>query len=90
MKNDFSADAKSILDAVGGSENVISVTHCMTRLRFNLADEDLASDSEVENVPSVLRVIRQGGQYQVVIGNDVPKVYSELLRLGVSGDSVTL
>ena len=89
MKNDFSADAKSILDAVGGSENVISVTHCMTRLRFNLADEDLASDSEVENVPSVLRVIRQGGQYQVVIGNDVPKVYSELLRLGVSGDSVT-
>ncbi len=89
MKKDFRADAEKILEAIGGKDNVISVTHCMTRLRFNLADEDLASDSEVEAVGSVLRVIRQGGQYQVVIGNDVPKVYAAITSLGVSKDSIT-
>ncbi len=89
MKNDFRADAEKIIEAIGGKDNIISVTHCMTRLRFNLADEDLASDSEVEAIGSVLRVIKQGGQYQVVIGNDVPKVFAALVELGVSRDNIT-
>lgn len=89
MKKDFTADAAAIVEAVGGRDNIVNVSHCMTRLRLVLADEDLASDSEVEGVPSVLRVIRQGGQYQVVIGNDVPKVYAALREAGISGNTVT-
>lgn len=74
--------ARSVLDKVGGDKNVIGLTHCMTRLRFVLKDFNVPKDAEIEKIPGVIRVIRQGGQYQVVIGNEVSNVYNELLKLG--------
>ena len=68
--------AEQVLAAVGGKANVSSVTHCMTRLRFVLVDESKAADDKtLEAIAGVLKVIRAGGQVQVVIGRNVDKVY---------------
>lgn len=74
--------AKSVLEAVGGKDNVVSVTHCMTRLRFNLKDESVPEDEAVKKLDGVIGVVHSGGQYQVVIGQNVPKVYGELCDMG--------
>lgn len=74
--------AETVLSAVGGAGNVTSVTHCMTRLRFNLKDESIPRDEEVKKLSGVLGVARSGGQYQVIIGQNVPKVYQEVLSMG--------
>ena len=66
---------KKIIAGVGGIDNVISVVHCTTRLRFKLKDEKKANDEEVKNVDGVISVVKAGGQYQVVIGNNVADVY---------------
>lgn len=79
--------AEELLEKVGGEENVSSVSNCMTRLRFVLKDDDIPSDEEIEEVEGVLRVIRKGGQYQVVIGNEVSKVYREIAKLGNFAES---
>lgn len=79
--NEFKDIANQILEKVGGRDNVISLTHCITRLRFTLKDESLANKDEVQTLPLVLSVIEKGGQYQVVIGNKVEKVYEELAPL---------
>lgn len=87
MAADYGKTAALILEKVGGKENVGSVTHCITRLRFMLKNDKLPNDSEIEKIPGVLRVIRQGGQYQVVIGNEVTHVFKELSNLGSFSDS---
>lgn len=74
--------ATDILSNVGGQENVTTVTHCMTRLRFNLKDESIVDDSTIQAIDGVLSVVRSGGQVQVVIGPTVDKVYSEICGLG--------
>ena len=74
--------AVSILNNVGNEENVISVVHCATRLRFKLKDESLADSKKIESLPGVVSVVKKGGQYQIVIGNEVKEVYQELLKLG--------
>ncbi|GEN88946.1 beta-glucoside-specific PTS transporter subunit IIABC [Oceanobacillus sojae] len=74
--------AKDILSLVGGEENVGSVTHCYTRLRFNLKNNDLADKDKIESLDGVIRVQIQSGQFQVVIGNEVGKVYKELEKQG--------
>lgn len=74
--------AEKVLAAVGGKDNVTSITHCMTRLRFNLKDQSLPKDDEVKQIEGVLGVVRTGGQYQVVIGQNVPKVYAEMCSIG--------
>lgn len=74
--------AEAILKNVGGSENVASVTHCMTRLRFNLKDMSVPDDGTVKKVNGVLGTMRAGGQYQVVIGQTVNEVYSEIVEAG--------
>ena len=74
--------AKEIVDLVGGSENVRSLTHCITRLRFKLKDESKAQTKELKNLNGVVTVIQSGGQYQVVIGNHVPEVYKEVVSVG--------
>ena len=66
--------AQDILSAVGGKENVTSATHCMTRLRLTLKDATLAPESNVKNVNGVLGVVQAGGQYQIIVGQNVPKV----------------
>lgn len=80
--------AKDIIKNVGGKENVISLTHCVTRLRFALKDEEKANDDVLKNMDGVVTVIKSAGQYQVVIGNHVPDVYDEVCKVaGISGDS---
>lgn len=73
--------AKEIIKQVGGKENVISLTHCITRLRFKLHDESKANDDVLKNMDGVVTVMKSGGQYQVVIGNHVGDVYEDVLPL---------
>ena len=85
MAQDFKKLANSVVDAVGGVGNVTNLTHCMTRLRFILKDEAKASDETVKNIPGVMGLVKQGGQYQIIIGNNVAAAYKEILALGVDG-----
>lgn len=71
--------AQEILRAVGGEHNVASVTHCATRLRFQLKDRDKADKAAVEATKGVITVVEAGGQFQVVIGNTVANVYEALV-----------
>lgn len=73
--------AKEIVRNVGGKENVSSLTHCITRLRFKLKDESKANDEVLKNMEGVVTVMKSGGQYQVVIGNHVPEVYADVMPL---------
>ena len=79
---DYKALASTILENVGGKENVSSVVHCATRLRFVLKDQNVAKTDVLKKTPGVLSVVIGGGQYQIVIGPDVPVVYQEVLALG--------
>ncbi|MGX4686720.1 beta-glucoside-specific PTS transporter subunit IIABC [Vagococcus sp. JNUCC 83] len=79
--------ATQVLELVGGKENVDSVVHCATRLRFKLKDESLAKTEEIKNIPDVIQVVQSGGQYQVVVGSRVSEVYNELLDISGLGES---
>lgn len=79
---------QQILNDVGGSENVNSITHCVTRVRFVLKDESKADDNAVKNLNGVLQLVKQGGQYQVVIGPSVEKVYNAIIKSGNLSDNV--
>lgn len=81
-KDNYNNLARKILQAVGGIDNISSVTHCMTRLRFTLKDSSIPKDDELKKIDGVLGVVRAGGQYQVIIGQTVPKIYDALLKLG--------
>ncbi|MCG7383038.1 beta-glucoside-specific PTS transporter subunit IIABC [Paenibacillus sp. ACRRY] len=72
--------AKEILSAVGGNDNINNVIHCVTRLRFTLKDMQAPKKEEIKQIDGVLTVVESGGQFQVVIGNEVPKVYDALLK----------
>lgn len=74
--------AKDILQNIGGKENVNSVVHCITRLRFKLKDESKANTDVIKNMEGVVTVMKSGGQYQVVIGNHVPDVYKAVVEVG--------
>ncbi|MEW9676878.1 beta-glucoside-specific PTS transporter subunit IIABC [Lentibacillus sp. L22] len=74
--------AKDIIKNVGGKENVTSVVHCITRLRFKLKDESKANTDVLKNMDGVVTVMKSGGQYQVVIGNHVPDVYKAVVEVG--------
>lgn len=77
---DKTALSKEILQLVGGEENIDQVTHCMTRLRFNLNDNQRADKAALQKTPGVMGVMINGGQFQIIIGNDVPVVYNELVK----------
>ncbi len=79
---DYKSLAKTILNDIGGKENVISFTHCATRLRFNLKDDGKVNKKSLENTKGVMGIVNKGGQFQVVIGSDVPNVYRELTVMG--------
>lgn len=83
--------AAEILTLIGGSDNVRASTHCATRLRLTLVDEGRADTAAVEALPEVLAVVRAAGQYQIVVGNDVPTVHralqTELDEAGWSHDA---
>lgn len=74
--------AKDIIKNVGGKENVNSLAHCVTRLRFKLKDESKANTEVLKNMDGIVTVIKSGGQYQVVIGNHVPDVFADVNAVG--------
>ncbi|ENA7832280.1 PTS beta-glucoside transporter subunit IIBCA [Listeria monocytogenes] len=79
--------AKEVVKLVGGKENILSVIHCVTRLRFKLRDENLAETEKIKALKGVMTVVKSGGQYQVVIGDHVSYVYDEVIRvLGIKPD----
>ncbi|ALS00192.1 PTS fructose transporter subunit IIB [Enterococcus silesiacus] len=78
----FNELAKQILAGVGGKDNVSYVTHCMTRLRFNIKDSSLPKDEELKTIPGVLGVAHSGGQLQIIIGQTVDQVYASICTLG--------
>ena len=74
--------ASKIVENVGGKENINGLTHCITRLRFKLKNEEKANDEILKNMDGIVTVMRAGGQYQVVIGNHVPVVFEEVIKAG--------
>lgn len=79
---DYKSLAEVILQNVGGNGNVTGLTHCATRLRFNLKDESKAKTDVLKKTKGVMGVVSSGGQYQVIIGSDVANVYKEIQALG--------
>ena len=79
---DWKQTAKQITECVGGKKNIRGATYCTTRLRLTLADESLADDDAVSQIPGVISVVRSSGQYQIIIGNRVPVVFRALQELG--------
>lgn len=73
--------AKEILEKIGGAGNISGLTHCATRLRFNLKDEGKAQTDALKQLKGVMGVVSKGGQYQVIIGSDVANVYRPLTEL---------
>lgn len=85
-KKNYDDLAQQILDGVGGKENIKSVTHCITRLRFKLYDESKADTDTVSKLPGVIQVLNPNGQYHVVVGNKVEDVYDSFLKVsGLTG-----
>lgn len=82
---DYAKTAAGVLKGVGGEENVQSLVHCATRLRFVLKDETKADAAAIKATPGVITTAQAGGQYQVVIGNDVPDVYAEIGKISKFG-----
>ncbi|HGM3506854.1 TPA: glucose PTS transporter subunit IIA [Clostridioides difficile] len=81
--------SKDIIANVGGKENISSLSHCITRLRFKLKDESIANDDVLKKMDGIVTVMKSGGQYQVVIGNHVPDVYAVVCDLaGLGGDTI--
>lgn len=78
---DFKRLSEAVLEGCGGRVNVISATHCMTRLRLVLQDSTRSDPERVRKIPGVLGVSCTGGQFQVIIGTNVKKVYTELSML---------
>ncbi|MDR2869047.1 MAG: PTS transporter subunit EIIC [Deferribacteraceae bacterium] len=81
MANKFDDLAKEIVKGVGGADNVNVVYHCITRLRFELKDSGKADRDTIRATPGVLGLVEGNGQFQVVIGNDVPNVFEAVTRL---------
>ncbi|MEX0379880.1 beta-glucoside-specific PTS transporter subunit IIABC [Leuconostoc sp. MS02] len=78
---DYKVLAENILNDVGGKDNINTAWHCATRLRFKLKDETLADTQKIENLDGVVTVVKSAGQYQVVIGNAVAKVFDPLAEM---------
>lgn len=76
----YNSLAKDIIAHVGGKENITGLRHCVTRLRFNLLDENKADDDYLKNLDGVITVMKAMGEYMVVIGEHVPYVYEEVCK----------
>ncbi len=82
MASKYDGLARIIIQNVGGKENIVSLTHCMTRLRFKLKDESKANTDILKETDGVVTVIQSGGQYMVVIGQQVADVYDAVCSVG--------
>ena len=84
----FDRDAREMLEAIGGKENIAAVTHCATRMRFVLNDESKADIKRLEAIPAVKGTFTNAGQFQAIIGNDVPIFYNDFTAIsGIEGVS---
>ena len=84
----YTQDVTKLLELVGGKENINAVTHCLTRMRFALEDPSLAKTEEIEKLSIVKGCFTQAGQFQVIVGNEVPDVYNEFVATaGISAMS---
>jgi len=81
QKNNYQKLSEELITAVGGKENIVNVSHCMTRLRFNLKDESVAKKEEINKISGVMGTVMAGGQVQVVIGQTVDKVYEKVCEV---------
>ncbi|WP_270279645.1 PTS system trehalose-specific EIIBC component [Vagococcus bubulae] len=82
----FNQDALLLLDYVGGKENIAAVTHCATRMRFVLNDPSKAQEDKIEDISCVRGIFTNAGQFQVIIGNEVPTFYQEFMSIsGIQG-----
>ncbi|RJL50558.1 PTS cellobiose/arbutin/salicin transporter subunit IIBC [Pectobacterium carotovorum] len=81
MSKNYAAVSRSIVDAIGGADNIAAVTHCMTRLRFVLKDNDAPNVAELKAISGVLGVVKNDNQCQVIIGNTVSQAYAEVVKL---------
>ena len=77
---DYKKLAYDLLPLVGGAENISKLTHCATRLRFEFHDRSKVDEKAIEKTPGVISVVEKGGQFQVVVGNDVPITYRALIN----------
>ncbi len=82
MASKYDGLARIIIQNVGGKSNILSLTHCVTRLRFKLKDESKAQTDILKDTDGIVTVIQSGGQYMVVIGNHVPQVYDAVCAVG--------
>ena len=82
MASKYDALSRIILQNVGGKANINAITHCITRLRFNLKDEAKANTDVLNSTDGIVTVMQSGGQYQVVIGNHVPDVFKSVVAVG--------
>lgn len=81
----YQSFAKEIVHLVGGEQNIISVVHCATRLRFTLKDHSQAEKTNLQNLDGVLSVVENSGQFQVVIGSHVSEVYKDVVKFANVG-----
>lgn len=98
MSKDYGKLSQEIIDSVGGEQNIVSLYHCVTRLRFKLKDAEIAkaNKAKIQNLPGVLSIVEANGQFQVVIGNEVADVYQYIMNkykiksaLGSDSDDVS-
>ena len=82
MASKYDGLARIIIQNVGGKSNIVSLTHCMTRLRFKLQDESKANTDVLKETDGIVTVIQSGGQYMVVIGQQVADVYDAVCTVG--------
>ena len=84
----FEQEAKDLLESIGGKDNITAVTHCATRMRFVLGDDKKANVKAIESIPAVKGTFTNAGQFQVIIGNDVPIFYNDFTAVsGIEGVS---
>ncbi|EOL42555.1 PTS system, beta-glucoside-specific IIABC component [Enterococcus phoeniculicola] len=77
---DYKKVGKEVLQQVGGKDNVVNITHCATRLRFELVDKKKVNTKQLESIEGVISVVDGGGQYQVIIGNEVQTAFKEIQK----------
>ncbi len=79
-KKDYKKLSDDIIAVVGGVGNILSASHCMTRLRLNLRDDAKLNAEEAKKIPGVINLIQQNGEQQFVIGQDVASLYEEIIK----------
>ncbi|SES02687.1 PTS system beta-glucoside-specific IIA component, Glc family (TC 4.A.1.2.11)/PTS system beta-glucoside-specific IIB component, Glc family (TC 4.A.1.2.11)/PTS system beta-glucoside-specific IIC component, Glc family (TC 4.A.1.2.11) [Gracilibacillus ureilyticus] len=84
---DYQKTASAILQYVGGQDNVVHLGHCATRLRFTLHNDNKVETKDLMKIEGVLKIVKSGGQTQVVIGSDVVEVYEQLMKMGNFGSA---